>query len=121
MRPTFVVLTNGELVSAICRKGEQHALRAGLRLELAYTFDTEYGTVGAGARFVVLKVDEADGTTWLLAEGIEPALFHWDNMLVISPFETEDLLACVRLSIDKMLPNTEHKVPVGETTHHDYS
>ena len=108
MRPTFVVTSNGELVSAINRKGDQHALRIGLRLDLAYPYRTEYGIVPAGARGVVMKVDEEDGTTWILMEGMEPALFHWDNLLVISPFETDDLVACIRLSIDKRLPEREH-------------
>jgi hypothetical protein len=107
MRPTFVILSNGELVSAIRKKGEQHALRIGLRLELAYSYETDYGTVPAGARGVVKAVDEDDGTTWILMEGIEPALFHWDNMLVISPHQTEELLTCIRLSIDKRLSEEE--------------
>jgi hypothetical protein len=117
MRPrcTFVVMTNGELVSAIGVRGEAHALRAGLRLEMAYAYETDYGTVNEAARFCVAKIAEDDGTAWLMAEGIEPALYHWDNMLVISPFDTEDLLACLRLSIDKMVP-VEQLVPEKETS-----
>lgn len=120
MRPTFLVTTNGELVSAIRKKGERHALRVGLRLELVYPFKTEHGTVAAGARGVVQSVDEEDGTTWLLMEGIEPALLYWDNMLVITPYDTEDLTACIRLAIDKRLPQGEHSAAGGETygSHH---
>jgi hypothetical protein len=109
MRPTFIVLSNGELVSAIRKKGEQHALRVGLRLELAYPYETDYGIVPAGARGLIKAVDEEDGTVWILMEGMEPALFHWDNMLVISPHQTDDLVACIRLSIDKRLPREEHR------------
>lgn len=108
MRSTFSVLSNGELVSTIRKKGEQQALRVGLRLGLAHPFETEYGIVPAGARGVIQAVDEEDGTTWIMMEGMEPALFHWDNLLVISPHTTEELVACIRLSIDKRLSREEH-------------
>lgn len=109
MRPTFLVTTNGELVSAIRKKGEQHTLRVGLRLELVQSYATDYGIVPAGARCVVQSVAEEDGTTWLLMDGYPwPALFHWDDMLVLSPYDTEDLVACLRLAIDKRVPKDEH-------------
>jgi hypothetical protein len=108
MRPTFQVQTDGQLFSAIRKKGEQHALRTGLRVELVQSYATEYGIVPAGARGVIASVADEDGTTWILMEGFPwPALYHWDNMLVISPHQTEDLVACLRLTIDKRL-SIEH-------------
>jgi hypothetical protein len=30
-------------------------------------------------------------------EGMEPALLHWENRLIIVPYDTEDLLACLEV------------------------
>jgi hypothetical protein len=56
-------------------------------------YKTGVGELPAGAKGFVSFIDADLGTVWILMEGIEPALVHWDNMLVVVPYDTEDLLA----------------------------
>jgi hypothetical protein len=104
MRATFKITANHELVSAVRSKGEPHTLTVGMRVWLVSPYETEHGTIPAGCKGFVEHVDEYDGTTWVLMEGMEPALFHWDNRLVLSPYTCEDLVACIRLPVDKRVP-----------------
>jgi hypothetical protein len=122
MRTTFNISSSLELVSAVRPKGQPHALTVGTKLVLVHPYETEYGQVPAGAKALVEMVDDYDGTVWLLMEGIEPALFHWDNRLVLSPFTCEDLVACIKLPVDKQVPDEQLSVPVRniEGTHDPY-
>jgi hypothetical protein len=115
MRTTFLVTPTRELVSAVRPKGAPHMLTVGTALYLSQPYATEYGVVPAGAKGFIEFLDQDDGTIWLLMEGIEPALFHWDNRLVLSPFTCEDLVACVKLPVDKRVPMNQLVPEVGTT------
>jgi hypothetical protein len=91
----------------------------GIKLVFVRPFVTDYGVVPAGTKGIVEFVAEEDGTTWVLIEGIEPALFHWDNRVVLAPFSCEELLACLKLPVDKPMPIGPLSVPGGGTITHD--
>ncbi|MGY3589385.1 hypothetical protein [Bradyrhizobium sp. USDA 4350] len=99
MRTTFALDLNMRPVSVNAPKTQPHIFAVGDVLYLTASFATEYGIVPEGTKLFVNHVADDDGTTWLLAEGMEPALIHWDNMLVIAPYDTEDLLLCLRAAI----------------------
>jgi hypothetical protein len=55
--------------------------------------------VTPGLKGFVRFVDELSGLAEILIEGYEPALYNWDNLLVIVPFETEDLTSLFVASV----------------------
>lgn len=119
MRTTFLITPSRELVSAIRTKGEVHALTVGTKVVFVRPFATDNGIVPAGTKGIVEFVAEEDGTTWVLIEGIEPALFHWDNRVVLAPFSCEELVSCLKLPVDKPMSVAPLSVPEGGTLHHD--
>lgn len=120
MRTTFVITATRELVSAIRPRLEPHKLSVGTLIVLSQPYATEHGTVPKGAKGFVDRLHEADGTIEILMEGIEPALWHWNNVLVLSPFTCEDLVACLSLPVDKKLPKAHVSVPREGTEHATY-
>lgn len=119
MRTTFVITSSKELVSAVRPRLEPHALTIGTQVVLRHPYLTEYGIVPQGAKGFIEYIDEASGRVEVLMEGMEPALFHWGNTLVLSPFTCEDLLACIRLPIDNPSPPDTSQSSEGE--HEDAS
>lgn len=99
MRPTFYVDLDCRLQSASAPKERPHAFKVGDVVWLIKPYATEYGIVPAPTKLFVSHIAEEDGTMWLLAEGDVPALFHWDNMMVVAPWDTEDLLPCLRAEV----------------------
>jgi len=95
MRSTFVLNSEGQPVSAIRRKGEAHIITIGTPFTFARPYETIDGTVEPGAHGSVTHVDQSDGTLWIKMSTYERALLHWDNMIALSPYDTEDLTACV--------------------------
>lgn len=59
----------------------------------AAPYTTELGVLPAGSKGFVNYIRETTGEVGILMEGMEPALAHWDNMLIIMPYDTEDLVA----------------------------
>lgn len=100
MRTTFLIATTKELVSAVRPRLEPHVLTVGTKVYLVKPYITEWGEVPAGAKGFVAYVDDYDGSIDVLMEGIEPALYHWQNTLVLSPYTCEDLVTCIRLPVD---------------------
>lgn len=96
MRTTFLIDLDCRPVSANAPKAQPHAFKVADVLWLVEAFTLAYGDIPAGTKLFVSYVSEDDGTMWLLAEGDVPALFHWDNMIVISPYDCEDFLPCLR-------------------------
>lgn len=103
MRTTISITASGGLVSELKNRKLPHALSVGDVLELVNAFATEHGEVPAGAKGVVDHIDEADGVIWLRMVGTFPALMYWDNLLVLSPFDCEDLITSIKLSVDKQV------------------
>jgi hypothetical protein len=95
MRPAIILNAQNKAVSVLVSWFEISALSVGTKVELVKDFETPYGKISAGTKGFVDYVDPETGTIWLLMEGIEPALIHWDNMLVLMPFDTEDILDCL--------------------------
>jgi hypothetical protein len=85
------------LKSDIRRKHQPHTLTIGSTIVLGAAYRTPYGLVPAGTKGFVEYIDEPQGSVWILMEGMEPALLHWDNRLIIVPYDTEDLVACLEV------------------------
>lgn len=96
MRTTFRKTADGELVSAIRSRGEAHDLTVGMPVLFTRPYATQYGVIPSGAKGFIDYVDDS-GLVEVLMEGIEPALVHWNNTLVLVPFTCEDLSVCLRL------------------------
>jgi hypothetical protein len=93
MRTTFNIDNNNHAQSDIASKQSPHAITVGTPVTTTAPYETEVGVLPMGAKGFVKYIDETTGEVGILMEGLEPALLHWDNMLVIMPFDTEDLLA----------------------------
>jgi hypothetical protein len=99
MRTTFAFDLDLRPISVNAPIAQPHVLRVGDVFFFAAAYSTEYGDVPEGTKVFVQHVADEDGATWLRAEGDVPALFHWDNLIVIVPYLTEDLLPCLRAAI----------------------
>ena len=95
MRPTFLLNSHLKAVSALISRSENGGLSVGVSVYLVKDFETTHGKITAGTKGFVDFVDDDTGTVWLLLEGVDPALIHWDNLLALVPFETEDVLECL--------------------------
>lgn len=115
MRTTFVI-SGDRLVSEIRPRDEPLAFKVGDVLVLGGPYNTPFGVVPAGIKGRVKHVDELDGTMWLFMEGRDPALIYWDNLLVLVPYDTEDLTELIRLTVDNKLPEEHEMVPQQGTS-----
>lgn len=93
MRTTFNLDNNNHAQSAIAPKKLAHTIKVGTPVTTTAPYQTERGTLPAGARGFVKYIDEDRGELGILMEGMEPALIHWDNMIVLVPYDTDDMLA----------------------------
>jgi hypothetical protein len=93
MQSRFIVNTERQLVSAIRPKEQGHAISAGDTLSFVKPFLTPHGLIPAGTRGTVARTEGRDGSLWLKLEGL--SLPCWGDMLYFSPYETEDMTACV--------------------------
>jgi hypothetical protein len=93
MRTTFIIDDNNHAQSDIRSKQAPHTIAVGTPVVTSAPYETERGILPAGAKGFVIYVDETSGELGILMEGLEPALVHWDNKLVLMPYDTEDLLA----------------------------
>jgi hypothetical protein len=96
MRTTFIIDDNNHAQSDIRSKQAPHTIAVGTPVVTSAPYETERGILPAGAKGFVIYVDETSGELGILMEGLEPALVHWDNTLIIVPYDTEDLLAVLR-------------------------
>jgi hypothetical protein len=93
MRTTFTFDNNNHAQSDILSKQLPHTITVGTPVTTTSPYETELGTLPVGAKGFVKYIDETTGEVGILMEGLEPALIHWGNVLVLEPFHTEDLLA----------------------------
>lgn len=93
MRTTFVVDDNNHAQSDIRAKGQPHTIAVGTPVVTVLPYATELGVLPVGAKGFVKYIRETTGEVGILMEGMEPALIHWDNLIIIMPYDTEDLLA----------------------------
>lgn len=93
MQPTFIVNSESRLVSAIRPKDMGHTITAGSTLVFVRPYLTPHGLVPSGTKGTVARVDDRDGSFWLQLSGF--SLPAWGDMLLFSPYETEDMTACV--------------------------
>jgi hypothetical protein len=100
MRPLFTLDATGHLVSDITEATAQPANAAiivGSRFEFEKPYATPWGEVPVGVVAIVTDVHEETGELDLEATTLVPALFLWSNVLIMLPFMSDDLTACLRL------------------------
>lgn len=93
MKPTFTLDHDHHAQSAIQSKLLPGAITVGTTVITTAPYETELGVLPAGSKGFVKYCDETTGEVGILMEGMEPALLHWKNMLVLMPFDTDDMLA----------------------------
>jgi hypothetical protein len=98
------------LVSALVTKGVDDGLKLYTNVELVTAFTTPDGELPAGSKGFVEFIDPENGTVELFMEGRPPALYHWANILVLVPFQTDDLAECVRATFPKRTTETQDKI-----------
>lgn len=95
MRPTFLLNEHHTPVSALVNRDQEGALSVGINIELVKDYHNEYGRIPAGTKGFVDYVDRESGQANVHMEGSAPALIQWENTLVLFPFTTDDLTACL--------------------------
>lgn len=119
MRPAFLLDADLKPVSCLIPKDTLGALTTGLEIKLTKSYSTEFGEIPLGTKGFVDYVHEDTGLVEVLMEGIWPALMHWQNKLVLVPFDTDDLADCLvcglrTLSTIQELHGDKH---IGNITH----
>lgn len=97
MRPTITVDASGHLFSTIIKKDAPPAIVVGMRFEFEKPYETPWGEVPAGVVATVTETNEATGELDLEVTENIPALFFWHGSLIMLPFMSEDLSACLQL------------------------
>jgi hypothetical protein len=93
MKPTFTLDSNSRAQSDVKSKVLAHDITVGTPVITTAPYVTERGVLPTASKGFVKYIDETTSEVGILMEGMEPALVHWDNMLVLVPYDTEDLLA----------------------------
>lgn len=100
MRPLFTVDASGHLVSDIIEADEtplSTAIIIGSHFEFEKPYSTPWGDVPVGVIATVTEVHEATGELDLEVHEVVPALFYWQNVIIMLPFMSDDLVSCLRL------------------------
>lgn len=110
MRPTFLLNMDMQPVSALVTKGVGDGLKLHAAIELVCEYTTDCGVIAAGSKGFVDYIDPENGTVEVLMEGIQPAVLAWGNILILVPFDTDDLLACLRVVFPKRTTPTQDNI-----------
>lgn len=98
MRPTISIDAAGHLFSTIeDANSGANAITVGSRFEFEKPYETPWGEVPVGIIAIVTEVNEETGELDLEVPEKVPALYLWSNLLIILPFMSDDLTACLHL------------------------
>ena len=119
MRPSFLLNTELRPVSCYLPKAMDGALTVGTEVKLTCDFETDYGVIPYGTKGFVEFAEPTSGIVTLLMEGLEPALLHWQNRLMLVPFDTDDLAVCLVCGLRGLTDIQEEHgdKPVSNVTH----
>lgn len=110
MKPTFLLNTDLKPISALITKTDETGIALHKSVELVREFETPHGIIPAGAKGFVDYVDPENGTVEILMEGIEPALVHWGNIIILVPFQTDELAECIRFTFHARKSSQQEKL-----------
>jgi hypothetical protein len=100
MRPIITIDATGNLVSTIIDNDvTAPSIAVGTRFTFHKPYETPWGSVPTGVVATVIEAHEATGELDLEVQEKVPALFMWHGLLILLPFMSEDLSACLRLLI----------------------
>ena len=99
MRPMFTIDATGHLVSDIeeADNARPRIIVVGSRFEFEKPYTTPWGDVPAGVTATVTEVHDETGELDLEVKEKVPALYFWSNLLIMLPFMSDDLIACLHL------------------------
>jgi hypothetical protein len=97
MRPIITIDATGHLFSTIIENEETPVIAVGTRFTFEKPYETPWGEVPAGIVATVTENNDATGELDLEVAEKVPALFMWQGMLILLPFMSEDLSACLTL------------------------
>jgi hypothetical protein len=100
MRPVITIDQSGNLVSTIIDSDiAAPTITIGTRFTFHKPYETPWGQVPEGVVAVVTETVESTGELDLEVTEKIPALFMWHGVLIMLPFMSEDLSACLKLLI----------------------
>jgi hypothetical protein len=98
MRPIITIDANGHLISTLIdNDGASPSIAVGTRFTFHRPYETPWGEVPTGITATVIETVDATGELDLEVEEKVPALFMWSGLLILLPFMSEDLSACLKL------------------------
>jgi hypothetical protein len=98
MRPIITIDATGFLTSTIIDNEDASPnIAVGTRFTFHRPYETPWGEVPTGIIATVIETHDATGELDLEVEEKVPALFMWHGLLIMLPFMSEDLSACLRL------------------------
>jgi hypothetical protein len=98
MRPIITIDQSGHLVSTIIDNDvTAPSIAVGTRFTFHKPYETPWGEVPRGITATVIETHEATGELDLEVQEKVPALFMWHGLLILLPFMSEDLSACLKL------------------------
>jgi len=102
MKRAIIINADGQFISAVVPKATAPALHVGDRIRVLEKLDLRpYATVAPGNEATVSYVNYDTGVVELELETYHDGLREWRNCILLTPFETDDLLNGL------MLCNTE--------------
>jgi hypothetical protein len=100
MRPIITIDETGHLVSTIIDSDvAAPTIAVGTRFTFHKPYETPWGEVPTGITATVIETIDDTGELDLEVLEKVPALFMWSGMLILLPFMSEDLSACLKLLI----------------------
>jgi hypothetical protein len=98
MRPIITIDENGQLISTIIDNDSvAPCIAVGTRFTFHRPYETPWGEVPMGITATVIETHDATGELDLEVQEKVPALFMWHGLLILLPFMSEDLSACLKL------------------------
>jgi hypothetical protein len=98
MRPAITIDETGHLTSTIIdNDSAAPSIAIGTRFTFHRPYETPWGEVPTGITATVIETNDDTGELDLEVQEKVPALFMWSGLLILLPFMSEDLSACLKL------------------------
>jgi hypothetical protein len=93
MKRAIVANADGRFISALVPKASAPSIYTGTRVRVLKELHLEpHAVIAAGVEGTVTFVDLEQGYIEVTLDHVVEGLYHWRNCLLLTPFETDDLL-----------------------------
>lgn len=107
MRRAIVVQADYRFLSALVPKESAATLYTGTRVKVVRDLElSPYGVVRKGETATVSYIDPLTGIVELLFDRVLANLYHWQNCLILAPYDSDDLiggLALESMTLDEQM------------------